>query len=884
MIIPTPLFIAQQNLITTLQRSLSPPSALSFLSPFSTSPPKPTFSHTFQQCSKRPDPNAGRAAHARMLASGFVPTAFVTNCLIHMYITHSDLDSARRVFDRMPQRDTVSYNAMISGHANNGRIDIARSLFLQMPVRDAISWNSIISGHLHNGDPDESLYLFSKMASSGSSPDRATFAIVLKSCSLLEEYEAGVQVHGMVVKTGIVSDVVTGSALVDMYAKCRKLGDSVSFFRDMPERNWVSWGALIGGCVQNERFVDGLELFLEMQREGVGVSQSLYASVFRACAGLSCLRLGSQFHGHALKNNYSRDVVVGTAILDMYAKGNNLDGAMRVFQWLPKRTLQTWNAIVVGFVRNGQGEGAMELFQAMNRSDVGVDEISLSGVLSACAEANGYLQGLQLHCLAIKTGIILNICVNNAVLDMYGKCGALAEACNVFEEMRQRDAVSWNAIITALEQNEQYEETLMHFNQMLRCGMKADDFTYGSVLKACAGLCSLDFGIKVHSKIIKSELGLDSFIGSALVDMYCKCGMMEDAQKLHDRIQKRTLVSWNAIISGFSFLKQSEEAQSFFSRMLGMGLKPDNFTYATVLDTCANLAMAGLGKQIHAQIIKLKLQKDVFISSTLVDMYAKCGNMQDSFLMFEKMVEKDFVSWNVLICGYAQHGLGMEALKVFERMQFEKVRPNHATFVGVLRACAHVGLVDEGIFYFNSMVHNYQLEPQLEHYSCMVDIVGRSKGVYEALNLINGMPYEADAVTWRTLLSVCKIHRNVDVAEVAAARILQLDPEDSSAYILLSNIYADAGRWGEVSQLRRIMRQSGLKKEPGCSWIEVMSEMHAFLVGDKAHPKFTEIYNRLDELYGEMKLAGYVPDVEFFRDDEEEENQEQQEEFVAGNR
>ncbi|XP_008783105.2 pentatricopeptide repeat-containing protein At3g02330, mitochondrial [Phoenix dactylifera] len=859
--------------------------------PFSTCLPEPhspptkrrTFSHIFQHCAKHQDLNPGREAHAQMITTGFVPTTFVANCLMHMYVRCSNLDYARKVFDRMPEKDTISWNAMISGYSESGAMGIAESLFDAIPERDVISWNSLISGYLQNGSSYSSIELFLQMGRSGIEPDRTTFAIILKSCAASEELELGSQIHGMVLKMGLDFDVVTGSAVVDMYAKCKSLGDSLHFFFEMPERNWVSWSAVIGGCSRNEKFIDGLELFMEMQRSGVGVSQSVYASVFRLCAGLSSVRVGSQFHGHALKNNFSTDIVVGTAILDMYTKGDCLDDALRVFKWMPTRTLQSWNAIVVGFARSNRTLEAMNLFQLMNRSGVGVDEISLSGVFSACAEVKGYFQGSQIHCLAIKTSLISDICVRNAVLDMYGKCKALTDACDIFEEMDRRDAVSWNAIITALEQNGQYEETLAHFSQMLRCGMEPDEFTYGSVLKACAGLQSLDNGMKVHDKIIKSGLGLDSFIGSALVDMYCKCGMMEEAQKLHQRIEKQTLVSWNAIISGFSLQKQSEEAQNFFSQMLDIGIKPDNFTYASVLDTCANLAMVGLGKQIHGQIVKQELQRDVFISSTLVDMYAKCGNMQESLLIFEKMHERDFVSWNAMICGYAYHGLGLEALRMFERMQLENVRPNHATFVAVLRACGHVGLVDDGMHYFQLMTNHYKLEPQLEHYSCMVDIVGRSKGIHEALNLINDMPVEADAVIWRNLLSVCKIHRNVEVAEMVANNILLLDPEDSAAYILLSNIYAEVGKWGEVSKIRRIMRQSRMKKEPGCSWIEVKNEMHAFLVGDKAHPRCVEIYQRLDELICEMKWAGYVPNLDSFLEDEEEERRDQKEQLQFGN-
>lgn len=404
--------------------------------------------------------------------------------------------------------------------------------------------------------------------------------------------------------------------------------------------------------------------------------------------------------------------------------------------------------------------------------------------------------------------------------------------------------------------------------------MNPDEFTYGSVLKACVGGQALNYGMEIHGRIIKSGMGLDPFVGSALVDMYCKCGMIEEGEKIHYKTKRQNMVSWNAIISGFAMQKQSEDAQNLFSHMLEMGVKPDNFTYATILDTCANLATAGLGKQIHAQIIKLDLQSDVYISSTLVDMYSKCGNMQDSRLMFEKTQKRDFVTWNAMICSYAHHGHAEGALKMFENMMLEKVMPNHATFVSVLRVCAHMGLAEKGMQYFKSM-SDYGLDPQLEHYSCMVDIIGRSGKLDKALELILQMPYEADAVIWRTLLSICKIHGNVDVAEIAASALVRLDAQDSAAYILLSNIYANAGMWDKVSDMRKIMRYNKLKKEPGCSWVEIKDEVHAFLVGEKAHPRCREIYEKLGLLINEMKYAGYVPDSDFLLDEEVEEHEQQ---------
>ncbi|KAF9612066.1 hypothetical protein IFM89_037985 [Coptis chinensis] len=765
---------------------------------------------------------------------------------------------------------------MIFGYSSFGSdgLTLARSFFDIMPERDVVSWNSMISSYLQHKDYEQAVYLFLQMGQLGTFPDRTTFAVLLKSCGALVDSSLGIQIHGLVVRTGFDYDVVTGSALVDMYAKCKNLRASHKVFREMPERNWVSWSSVIAGCVQNFRFVESLEFFKEMQREGIGVSQSAYASIFRSCASLCSLDLGSQLHGHALKNNFLSDVIVGTAILDMYAKCDSLRDARNFFELMPHHNLQSWNAIIVGCARSNQGCEALQLFRRMQRSGLGVDEITLSGVFSACAMVQGYLEGLQIHGLAIKSNFESNICVANALLDMYGKCGVIPEACKVFYAMDRRDAVTWNAIIAAYEQNGCQEETLFFFSWMLGSGLEPDEFTYGSILKACAGLRHLDYGLEVHDRVIKSGLGFDIFVGSALIDMYSKCGMMEEAKKLHDRVEKQTMVSWNAIISGFSLQKQSEEAQDFFCEMLDTGVKPDNFTYATILDTCANLATIGLGKQIHAQIIKQELQSDVYICSTLVDMYSKCGNMQDSRLMFEKMRERDFVSWNAMISGYSQHGLGMEALQIFSKMQSENINPNHATFVAVLRACGYMGLFEEGKCYFHSMLNDYGLQPQLEHYSCMVDIIGRSGQIDEALKLILEMPFEADAIVWRSLLSVCRINGDVEVAELAASSILQLDPQDSAAYVLLSNVYAEAGMWGQVSKMRQMMRQNGLKKEPGCSWIEVKSEVNTFLVGDKVHSKSEAIYEMLEGLIGEMKWAGYVPDMDAVDILEEEEQQE----------
>ncbi|CAA0381082.1 unnamed protein product [Arabidopsis thaliana] len=849
------------------------------------------FSFVFKECAKQGALELGKQAHAHMIISGFRPTTFLLNCLLQVYTNSRDFVSASMVFDKMPLRDVVSWNKMINGYSKSNDMFKANSFFNMMPVRDVVSWNSMLSGYLQNGESLKSIEVFVDMGREGIEFDGRTFAIILKVCSFLEDTSLGMQIHGIVVRVGCDTDVVAASALLDMYAKGKRFVESLRVFQGIPEKNSVSWSAIIAGCVQNNLLSLALKFFKEMQKVNAGVSQSIYASVLRSCAALSELRLGGQLHAHALKSDFAADGIVRTATLDMYAKCDNMQDAQILFDNSENLNRQSYNAMITGYSQEEHGFKALLLFHRLMSSGLGFDEISLSGVFRACALVKGLSEGLQIYGLAIKSSLSLDVCVANAAIDMYGKCQALAEAFRVFDEMRRRDAVSWNAIIAAHEQNGKGYETLFLFVSMLRSRIEPDEFTFGSILKACTG-GSLGYGMEIHSSIVKSGMASNSSVGCSLIDMYSKCGMIEEAEKIHSRFFQRAnvtgtmeelekmhnkrlqemCVSWNSIISGYVMKEQSEDAQMLFTRMMEMGITPDKFTYATVLDTCANLASAGLGKQIHAQVIKKELQSDVYICSTLVDMYSKCGDLHDSRLMFEKSLRRDFVTWNAMICGYAHHGKGEEAIQLFERMILENIKPNHVTFISILRACAHMGLIDKGLEYFYMMKRDYGLDPQLPHYSNMVDILGKSGKVKRALELIREMPFEADDVIWRTLLGVCTIHRNnVEVAEEATAALLRLDPQDSSAYTLLSNVYADAGMWEKVSDLRRNMRGFKLKKEPGCSWVELKDELHVFLVGDKAHPRWEEIYEELGLIYSEMKPfddSSFVRGVEVEEEDQ----------------
>eukprot|EP01018_Ginkgo_biloba_P025611 Gb_06576 [translate_table: standard] len=351
--------------------------------------------------------------------------------------------------------------------------------------------------------------------------------------------------------------------------------------------------------------------------------------------------------------------------------------------------------------------------------------------------------------------------------------------------------------------------------------------------------------------------------------MYSKCGLLKDARQMFDKMIERDRISWNSMIAGYAEHTHDEEALKLFEEMQRVGFKPDHFTFSNVLSVCAALAALGQGRHVHAQIISTGFESDVGVGNALVDMYAKCGSIEDARQVFDKMPKRNIISWNAMIVGYAQHGDGNETLVLFEQMQHAHVKPNKITFVGILAACNHRGLVDEGRHHFDSMSIDYGIIPEADHYSCMVGLLGRAGCLDEAEDLINKMPFEPDAVIWGGLLAACRLYNNMELGKRVAEYLFELEPQSSAAYVALSNIYASCGSWDYVAKMRKLMKDKVLKKEPGCSWIEVKNKVHVFIVEDQSHPQTKQIYETLEVLAGQMKEAGYVPDTTIMLNDME---------------
>lgn len=492
-----------------------------------------------------------------------------------------------------------------------------------------------------------------------------------------------------------------------------------------------------------------------------------------------------------------------------------------------------------------------------------MDGFTLSAVITACCDDVGLIG--QLHSVAVSSGFDSYVSVNNALLTYYGKNGDLDDAKRVFYGMGGiRDEVSWNSMIVAYGQHQEGSKALGLFQEMVRRGLSVDMFTLASVLTAFTCLEDLSGGLQFHGQLIKTGFHQNSHVGSGLIDLYSKCGGgMSDCRKVFEEITEPDLVLWNTMVSGYSQNEEfSEDALECFRQMQGIGYRPNDCSFVCVISACSNLSSPSQGKQIHSLALKSDIPSNrISVDNALIAMYSKCGNLQDARRLFDRMAEHNTVSLNSMIAGYAQHGIEMESLHLFQWMLERQIAPTSITFISVLSACAHTGRVEEGWNYFNMMKEKFNIEPEAEHYSCMIDLLGRAGKLSEAENLIARMPFNPGSIGWASLLGACRTHGNIELAVKAANQVLQLEPSNAAPYVVLSNMYASAGRWEEVATVRKFMRDRGVKKKPGCSWIEVKKRIHVFVAEDSSHPMIKEIYEFLEEMSGKMKRAGYVPDV-----------------------
>eukprot|EP00257_Ricinus_communis_P027953 XP_025015367.1 pentatricopeptide repeat-containing protein At4g19191, mitochondrial isoform X1 [Ricinus communis] len=604
-----------------------------------------------------------------------------------------------------------------------------------------------------------------------------------------------------------------------------------------------------------------ISLFRQLKQKGIEPNNFTFPFILKACAKLSNLHYSQVIHTHVIKSPFYSNVFVQTALLDMCVKCHQLDIAYNVFVKMPKRDVTSWNAMLLGFAQLGFSERVFCMFREMRFAGVFPDSVTLMGVSGAISCMKDLELAKSVHSFGIRIGIHNDVSVANTWISLYAKCYDLAMAESVFNgiEVGLRSVVSWNSMIAGYAYLEKRIDALNSYKRMLHDGFMPDISTIVTLLSSCLQPEAVRQGMQVHSHGIRFGCDSEIHVANTLISMYSKFGDVYSARCLFDSMCNRSCVTWTSMISGYAEKGNMDEALKLFNAMEAAGEKPDLVTVLSVISGCGQTGILEVGKWIHVYADSNCLKHNVVVCNALIDMYAKCGSIDDAWDLFNTMPDRTVVTWTTMIAGCALNGLFKESLDLFYQMIDFGLKPNHVTFLSILQACTHGGFLDKGWECFNMMTKIYKLNPGLDHYSCMADLLGRKGKLKEALEFIKGMPVKPDAAIWSALLTACRIHCNVEMGEHAARHLFEMEPHVSFPYVEMANIYASAGIWDGVARIRTIMKSKRVLKSPGQSLVEVNGKAHAFTVEDRGHLDMEVVYAVLDGLVLQSKEEEFLP-------------------------
>ncbi|XP_052175103.1 putative pentatricopeptide repeat-containing protein At3g47840 [Diospyros lotus] len=625
------------------------------------------------------------------------------------------------------------------------------------------------------------------------------------------------------------------------------LNNARQVFDKLPHRDVVSWTIMISGYVNGSNSSEALSLFSKMWVErNIAMDPFVLSIALKACGFSLNVKHGELLHAYSVKTSLLNSVFVGSALLDMYTKTGKIWDGCRVFDEMPLRNVVSWTAIITGLVRAGYNNEGLRYFSEMWQAGEEYDAYTIAIALKACADDGALNYGREIHTQAMKKGFDVSSFVANTLATMYNKCGKLEYGLCLFERMSTRDVVSWTTIITTYVQMGQADQAIQAFLRMRESEVCPNEYTFAAVISACVNLVRTEWGEQLHGHVLLVGVLDCSSVANSIVTMYSRCGQLNSAARVFHEMTIKDIVSWSTIIAGYAQGGCGEQAFKYISMMRKEGPKPTEFALASVLSVCGNMAILDEGKQFHAHVLSIGLEHTCMIRSALINMYSKCGNIEEAWRIFDGAANADIVSWTAMINGYAEHGHCKEAINLFEKIPRVGIRPDRVTFIGVLTACSHAGLVDLGFHYFNSMREKYRIIPSKEHYGCMIDLLCRAGRLSDAEGMIRSMPYNQDDIVWSTLLRACRVHGDIECGRRAAQQILELDPNCAGTHITMANIYAAKGKWREAADVRKLMKSKGVIKEPGWSWIKVKDHVSEFVAGDQSHPEAEDIYDILN--------------------------------------
>ncbi|PIA65367.1 hypothetical protein AQUCO_00100680v1, partial [Aquilegia coerulea] len=668
-------------------------------------------------------------------------------------------------------------------YAKCDSLSVSNDLFYRLRKKNVFSWSAMVGLHCRLGSNEEALKGYCQMLENGFFPDNFVLPIALKACSALQLIEFGKGIHGYVLKMGYGCCVFVASSLVDMYGKCRLLDDAKKIFDDITERNVVTWNSMVVGYAQNGRNEEAIKVFYDMRVEGIKPTHVTVASFLSASANLDAIEEGKQGHAIAVISGLELNNIFGTSLINFYSKVGLMEDAELVFSEMADRDGVTWNLLISGYVQVGKVDKALDTCRQMRSENFRFDSVTLASVLSASANTRNLELGRVSHGYCVRNNLVSDLVVASNTVDMYAKCGKINNARWVFNSTKQRDLVLWNTLIAAYAEWGFSGEALKLFNQMQLEGVVPNVVSWNLVIMG-----------------------------------FFRLGQVVEAENMFAWMQstgmKPSIITYNTLLSGMCENGFADESILLFKEMQAVGLQPNTASIIGVLSACTKVVSLEYGKVIHGYITRHGFFSSISLSASIIDMYTKCGSLSLAKKAFDIQLSKELPLYNVMISGYAMHGQTVDALALYKEMQEEGIEPDRISFTAVLSACSHAGLVGEGLEVFTKMFSVYHVNPSMEHYGCVVSLLSRCGTFDEALQFVQAMPFDPDAHTLKFLLSSCKDHGAIELAEYLSQHI----------------------------------------KNPGCSGIQISTELHILVAGNRSHPQTEVIYKPLAWFEMEMRI------------------------------
>ncbi|XP_021724373.1 pentatricopeptide repeat-containing protein At3g24000, mitochondrial-like [Chenopodium quinoa] len=889
----------------------------------------------------------GKALHCIWFKVLIPFSIFHSNTLIGMYSRFGCIDAAHHVFDKMPLRNEASWNTLISGfvrvglyvkafklfcemrsfsdfasngfvisslitgcsrsndmisqafqlhgfvvksgllddvfvvtsmlhfYGTNGFLMEAKTLYQGMPYKSIVTRTALMVVYSDSGQPQEVIDMYQQMRQEGVGFNENTFTVVISSCGMLENPILGLQVLGHVIKFGFESNLSVANSLISMFDSFGYLDEASYVFDLMKQRDTISWNSIITAHGHHKLCEESLGYFRQMRFVHDEVNSVTLSSLLLASDTVDFVKWGRGIHGLVVKYGFHTDVCVCNTLLTMYSGAGQLDDAELIFTTMPEKDLITWNSMVTCYTQNGKSMDAFRILSSLLKARASINQASIASVLGACTGQEFLPEGNIVHAIAVSSGLANNLIVGNSLITMYANLGLTNKAQKVFETMPDQDTVTWNALIGGYAENEEADEAFISYKLMRRRGLQENYITIVNLLSSFSSASSLlTRGMSVHAHIVCTGFESDEYVKNSLLTMYAKCGDLDSSSVLFSISRNITPVTYNAIISANARHGRGEDALKLFKNMYNLGIDLDQFTLSSAFAAAANLAILEEGKMLHGLTVKIGLDINLHVINAAMDMYGKCGELDDVLNILPEPVNRSRLSWNILISTYSRHGLFQQARDTFHEMLDVGIKPDYVTFVCLLSACSHGGLIDEGLEYYSSMTRDFGIPPGIEHCVCVVDLLGRSGRFAEAEKFLIEMPVSPNGFVWRSLLAACRVHVNVELGKKAAQQLIQMGPDDDSVYVLYSNVCASSGNWEDVESIRNQMQLGNVKKKPACSWVKLKNKVSSFGMGDKSHSQTKLIDAKLKEVKKLITEAGYVPDTSFALHDTDEEQKE----------